>query len=89
MTGRVNQIEAVCIAVLCGIIQRNSTRLDCNAALTLNVHIVEELFLHIAACNGAGLLENTVCKRRFAVINMGNDAEIPNVLVCQREYLRS
>jgi hypothetical protein len=34
---------------------------------------------HIAIGNGAGAIQQPVRQRRFAVVDMGNDAEISNV----------
>ena len=48
MTGGVNQIQGICIAVFCLVIEFDGVRLDRNAALALQIHIVEQLFFHIA-----------------------------------------
>ena len=49
---------------------------DGDAALALNVHIVEDLFFHVALFDRTRLFKETVGDRRFAVIDMGNDREI-------------
>ena len=43
---RVNEVERVDLAVLSFIVERDGARLDRDAALALQVHIVEDLILH-------------------------------------------
>ena len=54
--------------------------LDGDAALPFQIHCVQHLGLHLARRQGAGQLEQPVRKRGFAVVNMGNDGEIADVL---------
>ena len=51
-------------------------RLDGDAALALEVELVEHLVLHVAQCDGAGCLEQSVRERRLAVIDVRDDAEV-------------
>jgi hypothetical protein len=37
------------------------------------------LFLQLAVADRAGYLQESVCQRAFAVVNVRDDAEIPNV----------
>ena len=83
MAGRINQIEPIGLSVLRRIVQRNGTRLDRDAALSLDVHIIEQLFFHITHGDSAGLFKNAVSQRGFSVVNMRNDAEIADILICQ------
>jgi hypothetical protein len=54
-------------------------KLDRDPALLFEVHVVEDLVeLHLAGRDRAGPLQKAVGDRRFAVINMGYDAEIPD-----------
>ena len=73
MTGRVDQIERIDLAVLCGIIESDGARLDGDAALAFKIHVVEELLLHLARRDCARIFENTVGKGGLAVVDMGND----------------
>jgi hypothetical protein len=50
-----------------------------DAALTLQVHIIQHLRLHCLAGNGAGVLQQAVSQRAFAVVYMGYNAEITDV----------
>ena len=58
-------------------------RLDGDAALALQIHVVEDLVFHVALRDRLGLLQNAVGKRAFAVVNMCNDAEIANFTLFQ------
>ena len=51
-------------------------RLDGNAALALEVHVVEDLVLHLLGSEGFGVLEKAIGKGGFAVIDMGDNAEV-------------
>src|SRR5947209_5855373 len=53
--------------------------LDGDAAFALQVHRVEELFLHIAVADGAGAMEQSVRERGLPVVDVGDDAKISNV----------
>ena len=51
-------------------------RLDGDAALAFEVELVEHLVLHVAQRHGPGRLEQPVGKRRLAVIDVRDDAEV-------------
>ena len=54
--------------------------LDGDAAFAFEVHIVEQLGLHIAVGDGPGKLQDAVGQGRFAVVDMGDDGEISNAV---------
>ena len=54
--------------------------LDGDAAFALEVHVVQKLCLHVAVGDGAGQLQNAVGERRFAVVDVGDDRKIADVL---------
>jgi hypothetical protein len=62
MAGRVHQIEDVILAVLGVIVQPDRLRLDGDAALALDIHGIEHLFLarHFAIRQAAGHLDQAV-----------------------------
>jgi hypothetical protein len=60
--------------------QANAFRFDGDAALALEVHGVEELFVHFALGERAGHFEEAVGERGFAVVDVRDDAEISNEL---------
>jgi hypothetical protein len=53
--------------------------LDGDAPLAFDVHPVEILRSHIPIGDDAGELQHPVGQRRLAVIDMGDDAEVPNL----------
>ena len=83
MTRGIDKVERICLAVVRAVDERHSMRLDGDAALALQVHVVEDLVFHVALRDRLGLLQNAVGKRAFAVVNMCNDAEIANFTLFQ------
>ena len=53
--------------------------LDGDAALALQVHVVEDLVLELALGDGPGAHEQAVGQRALAVVNVGDDREIANL----------
>jgi hypothetical protein len=53
--------------------------LDCYPTLSLNIHCVQNLVFESAFIGHTGILDKSVGKGRLTVVNVGNDAEIPNV----------
>jgi hypothetical protein len=86
MTGRVDQVEVVDLAVARLVLQGRGLRLDGDATLFLKVHGVQNLRAHLALLQTATALDEPVGQRGFAVIDMGNDRKISDV-VHQRERL--
>ena len=76
VAGRVDQVEDVVEAVLRLVGETHRARLDGDAALALEVHVVEELRRHLALRDRAGALEEPVGERRLPVIDVGDDREV-------------
>ena len=76
MAGRVDQIQRVALAVRRGVEEPHRASLDRDAALALEIHVVEELGLHLARRDRARQLQQAIGKRRFAVIDVRDDGEI-------------
>ena len=70
----INEIEDVCLSIFCLILHLDGVALDCDTALSFQIHIVE----HLTLCdlNRLGLLQQTVCQGTFTMVNMCNNAEI-------------
>ena len=79
MTGRINEIQFIRLAVPGLVKHCDRMRLDGDAAFALQIHRIQQLRLHIARGDGAGAVQQPVRERRLAVVNMGNDAEISYV----------
>ena len=76
MAGRVDQVQHIGLAILRGIIDPHGVGLDGDAALTLDIHGVEQLLLHVAVLHGAGLLDEPVSEGGFSVVDMRHDGEM-------------
>jgi hypothetical protein len=76
VSGRVDQVELVGLAVARLVGQRGGLRLDRDAALALQVHGVQHLLAHLAVGEAAATLDEAVGQRRLAVIDVGDDRKI-------------
>ena len=72
VAGRVDQVEDVVLPV-----EAHVLGLDRDAPLALEVHRVEVLGPHVAGVDRAGELEDAVGEGGLAVVDVGDDAEIP------------
>ena len=79
MPGRIHQIELIGNAVLGGIFQPHGLRLDRDAALTLDIGVIQDLLFHLALFQPAAGLDQAVGQRRFPMIDMGNNREISDM----------
>ncbi len=78
MPGSINKIQDVGLAVFRGVAEPDRARLDGDAALALEVHRIEELFLELALRERAGALQQPIGQRRLAVIDMRDNRKISN-----------
>ncbi len=76
VAGSVDQVELVGVAVVRLVHHAHGVGLDGDAALALQVHVVQDLRLHLAACHRAGQLQQTVAQRRLSVVDVGDDGEV-------------
>ncbi len=79
MTGGVDQVEQVVLPVLCPVGHRDGVGFDGDAALPLKVHAVKQLVLHVALGDGLGFFQQAVGQGGFPVVNMGDNAKIPDM----------
>ena len=79
MTRGVNQIQHISFAILRHIVQANCLRLDRDAAFAFQLHLVEQLVLHLAGGNGAGNFDQAISQGRFAMVNMGDNRKVADV----------
>ena len=76
MAGRVHEVELIGLAIARGVVEAHGLRLDGDAALLLNVHIIKHLLGHLAVGQPPAMLDQPVGEGRLAMVDMGNDAEI-------------
>ena len=81
--GSIDQVQFIDLSVLRLVAQRRRLGFDRDAALTLEIHRVEHLALHLTVREAAAAFDQTVGQRRFAVVDMGNNGKITDILhVC-------
>ena len=76
MAGCINEIELIGDAVVGLVHHANGVGLDSDAALALQVHVIQNLGLHLAACDRTGEFEQTVAQRRLAMVDVGDNREV-------------
>jgi hypothetical protein len=78
MPRSVDQVELVDIAVWGGVAHPDRVELDGDPPLPLQVHSIQQLLPHLALLDRTGGLDQPVGQRRFAVVDVGHDAEVPD-----------
>ena len=86
VAGGVDQVELVDFAVFGGILQVDGPGLDGDAPFPLDVHIVEQLVLHVPFGDGAGGFQNPVGEGGLAVVDVGDDAEVADMIHRKRHF---
>ncbi|MNJ57544.1 hypothetical protein D3C77_531360 [compost metagenome] len=76
----VDQVQVVGLAVLRLVMQGGGLGLDGDAALAFDFHGIEHLRRHFAIRQSAAALDQAIGQGRFAMIDVGNDGEVANML---------
>ena len=79
MAGGIDQVERILLALI-QILHLDRMALDRDALLLLQVHVVEDLVLHVPGRKGLGQFQQPVRQGTLAVVDMRDDAEIADVL---------
>ena len=83
MTRSINQIECIFFPVFCLVDNPDGLGLDGYASFPFKLHIVQNLILHLTLGEKSGLLNDSVCQGRLAVIYVCDDTKIPDfTLIC-------
>ena len=72
----VDQVEGVSVPVLRPVVQPDSPGLDGDATLLFQVHVVQQLGLHLPLLYRSAQLDEPVRQCRFAVVNVGYDRKV-------------
>src|SRR5690348_16416571 len=80
MARGVDEVERVDLPVLRRVLAGDGVGLDGDAALPLEIHVVEDLGLHVAVGYRLRQLEEAVRQRGLAVVDVGHDREIADEL---------
>jgi len=86
MARGVDQIQLVNLTIFGLVLKRCSLGLDGYPTFLFDVHRIEHLRSHLALSESATALYQAISQGGFAVVDMGNDGEISDVLH-QREHL--
>jgi hypothetical protein len=79
MARRVHQMRKYLPPVARAIFETHGLRLDRDAALALDLYIVDHLLAHLARFEPAARLDQPVGERRLTVIDMSDDREIADM----------
>ena len=60
--------------------ERNRIALDGNTPFALDFHAVEDLVAEVTLLNATTCLDQSVGQSRFAMIDMSDNAKVPNML---------
>ena len=74
------EVQGVVAAVLGLVGKGDRLALDGDPPLPLDIHVVEDLVLKIPVIDDAGVLDQAVGQRRLPVVDMGDDAEIADIV---------
>jgi len=77
---RVDQVQDVLVPVARGVAHAHGLSLDRDAALALQVHLVEELIPLLARGGRFCGVEQAICQRALAVVDVRHDAKVADVL---------
>ena len=86
MSRGVDQIEHILFPVVRFVYRTDCLRFDRDTSFPLQIHIVQDLGLHLTACQKPCHLDDAVCQSRLAVVNMCNDTKISDftlIYYCQ------
>jgi hypothetical protein len=75
---RIDQVEDIFLTIQL-VIHLDSVRLDRYAFFTLQIHIIEYLRLHLALVQGSRELQEPVCERTLAMVDVSDNAKISDV----------
>ena len=76
----IDEVEFVDFAVFRLVFEGCGLRLDGDAAFALKVHAVQDLFAHFSVGETPATLNESVGERGLAVVDVGDDRKIPDVL---------
>ena len=83
MAGGVDKVKIIYLPVLSGIIQVYCPGFDGDAPFPFDIHVVQQLVLHIPERYGAGFFKNSVGQGGLSMIDVGNNAEISDMILVQ------
>src|SRR5690625_777543 len=79
VSGSVNLVVDKLLSIGTLIVHPNRMALYGDPSLSLQIHIIQDLGLHLTLTYRAGAFKKPVSTRRFSMLNVGNNTEIANV----------
>src|SRR3546814_6374104 len=76
MAGCIHEVQLIGPAVLRGVFQTHCLRLDRDASLLLNVHIIKDLSGHFSIRKATAPLNQPVRQCRLAMVDVGDNRKI-------------
>ena len=80
MAGRIDQVIDILLPSIIAIPHAHTLALDGDPPLPLNLHRIQKLFFHITGLHRARCLDQPICQRALAMVDMRNDTKIANML---------
>src|SRR6266480_8028484 len=80
MARSVEQVQSIALAGFARVTHRHGMRLDCDSPLPFQVHGIKKLILLFPLLDRARALKQPIRQRRFAVIDVRDDAEVTREL---------
>ena len=87
VTGGVDEVQEVGFTVTRVILKRDALGLDGDTALALDVHGIEHLVLHLAITQAPAVLDKAIGQRRLAVVDVGDDRKVADVVQFAQDIL--
>ncbi len=81
MPGRVDEVQAVGLAVVRLVVEPDGAGLDRDPLLAFEVHRIQHLAGHLPRIDRVGHLQQPVGERGFPVVDVGDDAEVPEAVL--------
>ena len=85
---RVDQVEQVGLTIARTVAQCHGLRFDRDAALALEIHRVEHLGFHLPVAQAAAHLDEAVSQCGLAVVDVGDDGKVADVLHHKKGHSR-
>ncbi len=79
VAGGINEVELVGFAILRVVMQRYAVRFDGDAALTLQIHGIQDLGFHFTVRKTTANLDETVGQGGFTVVDVRDDGKIADM----------
>ena len=87
VAGGVDQVQAE-VVFAADVIHLDGVALDGDAALALQIHVVQQLSHFLAGGNRFGDVQQAIGQGAFSVVDVGNDAEVSDIFHANRERSR-